>query len=134
MAAPCVSCSVTSRCGDITTFKHALPSNDKELTHKSLRNAISKIQADVNAFLTKEVENEKLQAKSRGKNERTHSQQQEETAGGSDGDDFGLEDEEDGEDEDNSGDCPNTGQDSTKRNAEESCVSSANKKSKTSET
>lgn len=62
MAAPCVSCEISLKSGERTNIKCVLATNDGKFSRQSVRDAISKVQADVNAFLTVQVEKEKQES------------------------------------------------------------------------
>ncbi|XP_054758127.2 uncharacterized protein LOC129264301 [Lytechinus pictus] len=59
MAAPIVSCELSLKSGERSTFKYDVDTNDGKFTHQSLRGAIAAMQGDLNTFLTAQVEKEK---------------------------------------------------------------------------
>ncbi|XP_030855364.1 uncharacterized protein LOC115919086 [Strongylocentrotus purpuratus] len=150
MAAPCVSCEISLKSGERTNIKCVLATNDGKFSRQSVRDAISKVQADVNAFLTVQVEKEKqesAQLKSSGVRPHAKSGAAGDAGGaaggegdlltsvtgaGDDSDDVGLEEDEDDEEEDVPKNADNDEDQTGKREAKD-WDSTSSKKSKLSD-
>ncbi|XP_041467843.1 general transcription factor IIF subunit 1-like [Lytechinus variegatus] len=149
MAAPIVSCELSLKSGERSTFKYDVDTNGGKFSHQSLRVAIAAMQGDLNTFLTAQVEKEKqenalkngggkLQRQSKcgsaegsGGGDGERNDPTGDSAAGSDSDDVDLDEDED-EEEDVSNEADSNDNQAGKREAKD-WDSTLSKKSKLSD-